>query len=115
MRYGGTGIIRENRLPRSCPLLGKKELQKKDRGYFENTISKTDAVVVAKWVDNSVVSIATNKYGVNPVTNVKRYSQKEKNTYKLVNQPYLYNKKIGGTDRMDQNIGQYRIQIRNRK
>lgn len=115
--YGGTGTIRENRLPRSCPLSDKKLLGKKERGYFENTISKTDGILIAKWVDNSVVCIATNQYGVNPVTNVRRYSQKEKKHIQ-VSRPALlaeYNKKMGGTDRMDQNVGQYRIQIRNRK
>ncbi|XP_018571101.1 piggyBac transposable element-derived protein 3-like [Anoplophora glabripennis] len=115
--YGGTGTIRENRLPKSCPLSDKKLLGKKDRGYFENTISETDGILVAKWVDNSVVCIATNQYGIHPVTNVRRYSQKEKKHIQ-VNRPALlaeYNKKMGGTDRMDQNVGQYRIQIRNRK
>ncbi|CAH1973947.1 unnamed protein product [Acanthoscelides obtectus] len=76
--YGGTGTMRDNRIPKGCLLLDKKHLQKREKGYFENVISRTDGVLVAKWVDNSVVSIATNKYGVTPATNVKRYSQKEK-------------------------------------
>lgn len=115
--YGGTGTIRENRLPKNCPLADKKDLLKKERGYYENSISKTDGILVTKWVDNSVVCTATNEHGVNPVTSVRRYSQKEKK-HIMVNRPALlaeYNKYMGGTDRMDQNVGQYRIQIRNRK
>lgn len=115
--YGGTGTIRENRLPRNCPLPTKKNLVKKERGYFESVISKSDGVLVTKWLDNSVVCIASNVHGNNPVSSVRRYSQKEKR-HIMVNRPALlaeYNKQMGGTDRMDQNVGQYRIQIRNRK
>jgi len=69
--YGGTGSIRENRLPRGCPLLGKKVLQKKERGYFENIISRTDGVLVAKWVDNSVVSPSSSSSPTNVANQVR--------------------------------------------
>ncbi|KAF2896967.1 hypothetical protein ILUMI_09208, partial [Ignelater luminosus] len=49
-------------------LLHKKNLLKKDRGYYESTISKADGVLIAKWLDNSVVCIATNAFGIEPVT-----------------------------------------------
>ncbi|CAH1997315.1 unnamed protein product [Acanthoscelides obtectus] len=39
--YGGTGTMRDNRIPKGCPLLDKKHLQKKERGYIENVISRT--------------------------------------------------------------------------
>ncbi|KAG5887690.1 hypothetical protein JTB14_015593 [Gonioctena quinquepunctata] len=45
--YGGTDTIRENRIPRSFPLSNEKLLGKKERGYFENAISKTDGILVA--------------------------------------------------------------------
>nr|CAI5829622.1 unnamed protein product [Callosobruchus analis] len=109
--------MRDNRMPKSCPLSDKKDLQKKERGYFEHSISRTDGILVVKWDDNPIVTIATNRYGVSPVTNVRLYSRKEKEHIK-VSRPALlaeYDKKMGGTDRLDQNNCQYRIQIKNRE
>lgn len=115
--YGATGTIRENRIPRNCPLPNKTTLKKKERGYFVSSICKEDGVLLAKWVDNSVVCVASNTFGINPLSNAKRYSQKEKK-HITVSRPSLvteYNKYMGGTDRMDQNVAQYRINIRNKK
>lgn len=115
--YGSTVTVRENRLPKNCPLSSKRDLSKKQRGYHESILNQTDGVIVTKWVDNSVVCVASTVHGTNPVANVKRYSQKEKK-HILVTRPALleqYSKFMGGTDRMDQNINQYRINIRNRK
>nr|CAI5847285.1 unnamed protein product [Callosobruchus analis] len=33
---GGTGTMRDNHTPKSCSLSDKKDLQKKERGYFEH-------------------------------------------------------------------------------
>uniref|UniRef100_A0A6P7GI74 PiggyBac transposable element-derived protein 2-like n=1 Tax=Diabrotica virgifera virgifera TaxID=50390 RepID=A0A6P7GI74_DIAVI len=68
--YRGTGTIRENRLPRSCPFLAKNDVLKQETGYYESAISKTDAVLVAKEVNNSVVCIASNRHSINTITNV---------------------------------------------
>nr|CAI5856643.1 unnamed protein product [Callosobruchus analis] len=109
--------MRDNRMPKFCPLSDKKDLQKKGRGCFEHSIGRTDGILVVKWDDYSIVTIATNRYGVSPVTNVRLYSRKEKEHIQ-VSRPALlaeYNKKMGGTDRMDQNVCQYRIQVKNRK
>ncbi|KAF2902362.1 hypothetical protein ILUMI_03821 [Ignelater luminosus] len=73
--YGGTGTLRENRLPRNCPLTPRKNLLKKDRDYYESTISTTDGVLITKWLDNSVVYIVTNISGTETVTSVKRYER----------------------------------------
>lgn len=35
---------------------------------------------MAKWMDNSIVSIASNNLGVQPLSMMKRYSQKDKAT-----------------------------------
>lgn len=72
---------------------------------------------MAKWMDNSIVSIASNNLGVQPLCIVKRYSQKDKATIQ-VPRPFLlgeYNKYMGGVDRMDENINMYRIHIRGKK
>ena len=61
--------------------------------------------------------MASNCHGVEPIGSVKRWS-KAAGTMIDVPQPHLinkYNKNMGGVDRMDQNIGAYRISIRSRK
>lgn len=50
--YGATGTIRENRMPKECPLSTKEEMKKKPRGSFESTISKDDGIIFVRWNDN---------------------------------------------------------------
>lgn len=115
--YGGTGTIRENRIPKDCPLQNTKSLKKNARGSFYHQISKEDAVLVCKWVDNSVVCVASNCHGVNPISEVRRFSKKDKKQIQVKRPNVIkeYNRCMGGTDRMDQNVNAYRIRIRNRK
>ena len=66
---------------------------------------------------SSRLTMASNCHGVEPIGSVKRWS-KAAGTMIDVPQPHLinkYNKNMGGVDRMDQNIGAYRISIRSRK
>lgn len=74
-------------------------------------------IALCKWNDNSVVTLATNACSVLPVNKVKRFSQSEKK-HVYIDQPRLikaYNENMGGVDRSDQNIGQYRVSIRGKK
>ncbi|XP_049948076.1 piggyBac transposable element-derived protein 3-like [Schistocerca serialis cubense] len=115
--YGATGTIRENRVCKLCPTSSKKVLVKKERGYFESSLCKDDGVIVTKWVDNSVFTLASTCEGVEPVSFVKRYSAKEKKTVQVQGPQIItaYNKHMGGVDRMDENIAMCRINIRNKK
>lgn len=115
--YGVTGTLRENRFPKDCPLTEKKAMSKLERGTFESAISKDEGIIVARWMDNAVVTVASTSCGIQPVTMVKRYSKSQK---KIINvpQPHLireYNKYMGGTDRMDEDIGHCRIALRGQK
>ncbi|XP_049313796.1 piggyBac transposable element-derived protein 3-like [Bactrocera dorsalis] len=104
--YTATGTIRENRLPKSCPIEHKKILKNKERGHIESTKLKEANIFLTKWNDNAVVSIASTTYGANPVTNAVRYSQKQKK-FIDVPRPLVikeYNKYMSGVDRMDQNV-----------
>lgn len=115
--YGGTGTMRQNRLSKKCPLPNSKDLEKRERGTYESIISKDDGVSVVKWKDNAVVTVASNCLSVEPVSNVKRFSQSEKK-YVYVPRPNVigaYNRSMGGVDRLDQNVSEYRINIRNKK
>lgn len=113
--YGGTGTLRQNRLPKECPI-GKVEVMKKRaRGSYE--YATQGDVVVVRWMDNSVVTVASTDYKVNPVGNADRYSRVHKKKVK-VPRPHLigvYNQHMGGTDLMDAHINNYRIGIRGKK
>lgn len=116
--YGATGTFREDRLARNCPLEEKKSLKKANRrGTFVSAIDQTHGILFVKWTDNNIVTVGSTCHGVYPTSNVKRYSQAEKK-FIQVTRPHVvgeYNKNMGGTDLMDQNISAYRIGIRSKK
>lgn len=110
-----TGTIRDNRLPK-CPLTDVKQFKKKKRGDFQHALVDNE-IVICRWNDNNVITIASNSTSVFPTNKAKRFSQKEKK-YIHIDQPKpikSYNENMGGVDRSDQNIGQYRISIRGKK
>ena len=114
--FGAVGTVRENRISRSFPLTNKKQFKKKPRGHIEHIIEKNDGILLVKWMDNSVVTIASTNDGVHPLSSVKRYSQQEKK-HLMVSRPNCiasYNN-MGGVDLMDQGIASYRIGIRGKK
>lgn len=117
LRYGAVGTIRENRIPKSCPLLNKKSFSKKKRGEYQHVLEKNSGILLVRWLDNSVVTMASTEAGVSPLGSVKRFSQTEKKTI-LVDRPYCvakYNQNMGGTDLMDECISSYRVGIRSKK
>lgn len=115
--YGATGTMRVNRVPSDCPMTDKKKFKKFERGHIESTIAKDSGVMLVRWNDNAVVTMASTSYGVNPLASVKRYSKSEKKLVN-VNQPCAiksYNAHMGGTDRMDEDISRHRIGIHGKK
>lgn len=79
-------------------------------------LRKSDIIVV-RWMDNTVVTVALSDYKVNPTGFADRYTRFEKKKMK-VPRPHLiglYNQYMGGTDLMDAYINNYRIGIRNKK
>jgi DNA excision repair protein ERCC-6 len=115
--YSAIGTIRENRIPKNCPLTNKTIFKKKSRGYFETAVERKDGLLYLRWMDNAVVTMISSSCGSQNVGQVKRFSQKEKRNV-LVPRPRLiakYNMYMGGTDQMDQNIACYRVGIRGKK
>lgn len=116
--YWCTGTMRENFVPKGIPLPVKKTLQKSSiRGEHHSVIDRTTGIIFARWADNNIVTVASTCHGVEPVSQVRRYSQKERKIIS-VPRPNLigkYNAAMGGTDLMDENIGRYRIAIRSKK
>jgi len=113
--YGGTGTIRDNRIPKSCPI--SKNSMSKERGEYKSTISREDGLIVVRWVDNSVVSMSSNCHGTEPVSTVRRFSQQQKKFIQVPRPAIIanYNKHMGGVDRMDEDIARYRVGIRGKK
>ncbi|KAK1171474.1 piggyBac transposable element-derived protein 3-like [Acipenser oxyrinchus oxyrinchus] len=112
-----TGTIRANRIEQ-CPLKAVDAMKKEERGSFDfrREVSDSD-LVICRWNDNSVVTIASTAFGVNTLQTARRWSRSQKQHIEIVQTQLVsnYNTYMGGTDRMDQNIGSYRIGIRSKK
>lgn len=114
--FKATGTIRENRLSK-CPLPKNKELQKSERGTYKYKSAPKEDILICKWNDNSVVTVASNALKATPTIKTRRFSQQQKK-YIQIDQPAaikIYNENMGGVDRSDQNIGLYRTSIRGKK
>ena len=78
---------------------------------------KVNKIVICRRMDNSVVSVASTIHTNDASCKVRRYSQSEKKNVE-VDYPKMiqeHNKHMGGTDRQDQNIHNYRIAFRGKK
>lgn len=104
--YGVTGTIRDNRVPKECPLTPKALMNKQDRGSYSTTLEKRSGIQYIRWKDNSVVTVASTSYGVQPIQNVDRFSRSEKRKVPITRPHAIlqYNKNMGGTDLMDEGI-----------
>lgn len=114
--FNATGTVRVNRIEK-CPLIPVDKMKKMSRGSYDYRLDKTSGVLVTRWNDNSVVTIASNCHGIEPIGKAARWSRTEHKSVDIT-QPFVigeYNKYMGGVDRMDQNVGEYRISIRSRK
>lgn len=115
--YNATGTIRENRIPKKCPLPLKADLKKEARGTFKSMKMVESDIRLTKWVDNSVVSIASTSLGAYPVSHVYRYSRAAQKRI-IVERPCVimeYNINMCGVDRFDQNVAAYRIAYKGKK
>lgn len=117
--YSGTGTIRKDRVDETCPISSTAEMSKTERGTSSSAVGKIDSgeIVVTRWQDNAVVTVASTLHGQPPIGKVKRWSKKD-SKHVQITVPHaiqVYNSNMGGTDRMDQKINAYRIGIRGKK
>ena len=108
--------MRANRVE-NCAITYVERFKKLARGSEEHRLYAQSNIIVARWNDNNVVTMASNCHGVEPIGSVQRWSKAEGKVVD-VPQPHLiskYNKNMGGVDQMNQNIGAHRISIRSRK
>nr|XP_014351626.1 PREDICTED: piggyBac transposable element-derived protein 2-like [Latimeria chalumnae] len=89
---------------------------KKPRGSADYHYDSTNKVIITRWNDNSMVTMASNCQLVMSIGKTKPNSQAEKKMTE-VDEPHVirYYKYLGGVDRMDQNISYYRVSIRSKK
>ena len=114
--YNGTGTIRGNRVE-GAPLTEPALMRKKERGEYYQLTDDMMGITLVRCHDNSVVTLALNCFGVEPIQKAKRESQSQKKLIE-VSQPYLtqmYNKHIGGVDQLDHIISKLRIGMKMKK
>lgn len=71
--FRATGTIRKNRLEK-CPLSTPEEMKRQSRGMYDFRHDKNSGILVVRWHDNSIVTIATNCHGIEPVRQALRWS-----------------------------------------
>ncbi|KAM6148461.1 piggyBac transposable element-derived protein 2 [Erethizon dorsatum] len=111
-----TGTVREHRTDR-CPLKDPKELRKMKRGSFDYKVDEREEIIVCRWHDSSVVNVCSNAVGIKPVRLARRHAGAA-GARAQVPQPSLvklYQEKVGGVGRLDQNIAKYKVKIRGLK
>ena len=117
--YGGTGTVREARLPATAKkvLSTKKSFSVQPRGATEFVSEAQNNLLFGVWMDNKCVNFASNTVPVYPLGTCSRFSRAERcrKQVQIPNVLKTYNKYMGGTDLMDQNIGNYRVHIRGKK
>lgn len=109
--HDATGTIRANRVEKA-PLKDPKDFKKSPRGSYDQCTDTLSDITLVRYNDNNIVTVASTQCGVEPIGKVKRYCDKQ---HKLVDQPRCivnYNRYMGGVDRLDQNVGAYRVAIR---
>lgn len=114
--YLCTGTIRDNRL-RKCPILSQNDMKKLPRGTYSSVTDTANGIHVCRWMDNSIVTMISTAHGNYPISQVKRFSNKEKKTITIAcpNVVKQYNSNMGGTDQLNQDANRLRIGIRGKK
>ena len=106
------GTVRPNRLPNiSMPN------EKKGRGNYEQRVTSVSGVEVraVKYFDKRPVMFATTYASVEPIIEKLKYDSKQRKKIPVPTIASLYNKHMGGVDRLDHLIALYRRVIRSKK
>lgn len=110
------GTIRKDRV-KGCTFLSEKELKKLGRESYDFKVEPTRNIVLVRWMDNGLVQLGSTFVGVDPETEVRRWSKKER---LHINVPCpgiinSYNNLMGGVDLLDMIISLYRISTKTRR
>ena len=66
--FRACGTVRDNRML-GCPPISVKEMKKKERGAYDHYTG--DGILYTRWNDSSVVTVASNYFGVQPLHTIK--------------------------------------------
>ncbi|KAK3873841.1 hypothetical protein Pcinc_021172 [Petrolisthes cinctipes] len=96
MGHDVTGTVRKHTVEK-CPFSNPKTFGKSPRGSEEHFCDTSSQIVVVRWNDNGIVTIASSEHGVSPKVKVERYvaSQKKRAKIPMSNAIHQYNKKNG--------------------
>ena len=111
-----TGTARINCVE-NAPLRPIKEMEKLERVVPDVVTDTNSNLTLARWKDNKVVTAASIFVGKMSFRKAHRYV-KAQNGRAEIDQPqsiFLYNKGIGGADRLDKNISSYMMGQRSKK
>ena len=92
-------------------------MEKLEKSASDVVTDKNSNLTLVRWKDNKVVTVASTFVGKMPLRKAHRYV-KAQNGRAEIDQPqsiFLYNKGMGGVDRLDQNISSYMIGHRSKK
>ncbi|XP_064120720.1 piggyBac transposable element-derived protein 3-like [Macrobrachium nipponense] len=100
------GTARDNRVGYP-PLQTVKDMTKNSVPRSTLDYVSADGILVAKWKDNSIVTILSTDVGVEPVCEVQRYDKEAKKKV-LVQCPNVINKYNSGIDKSDMLVHLYK-------
>lgn len=112
----GTGTVMKNRFP-NINLKPDAELSAEGRGSCDTKIRDDEKVLVLKWVDNKLITLASTRHGAEPFNPARRYSRADRD-YVQVQMPNLvnqYNVNMGGVDLHNRMLAHYRSYHRTNK
>ena len=76
------GTVRANRL-QGCPLLSNKDLSKQEWGNYNYGIDLNSGVTIVKWMDDSILQIASDYVDVEPVGTIEHWDQSKQSKIKI--------------------------------
>ena len=74
-QIAAVGTIRTNRVEK-CPLKDISLIKKSNGGTMDYRMDVNTGKTVVRWHDTSIVTIASNTFGIEPIGHVKRWSAK---------------------------------------
>jgi hypothetical protein len=110
--YGYTGTVMKNRLE-GCPISKGENKGKLSRGSFDHRSDTLTNCTITSWNDNRTVLLISSCDSVFPIGTASRWVSVERKKMPIP-QPHVvsqYNRFMGGVDRMDENIENYRVSL----